>query len=435
MKSLKEKVSIITLNYNKKQYLKFLLDSLSGQSYKNFEVILVDNNSSDGSVEFVRKKYPKIIIVKNKKNLGFAGGNNSALSYCRGGLIALINNDMVADKYWLENMHNSMQKNDADVVGSKIIFYKPFITLKFKINTFIPKENNLGNDKRELGCMISSDISIKDVNYDKKLFLQNTYSEESRGGTNYHWISDGGIIKLPIEKKLNRYVLNFMAKVSDYQREEKLKIYLGEELVFDDIINNKFKEYNIDIKKKLVLDNSCNVINNAGSEYNKKTGNGKDIGINEDDSGQYDKVKVAKSLCGGSMLIKGEIIDKYGFFDSYFFAYYEDTDFCWRLRNAGKKLIYEPSALVKHIHAGTSTEWSPFFYYHVCRNRLAMVLKNGKLKHALQQWAIFLFNTFLEVKNKNYKKIIANTKIVFDLLLHFIPLIIKRIKVKHIIKK
>ncbi|KKR54680.1 MAG: hypothetical protein A2079_07335 [Geobacteraceae bacterium GWC2_48_7] len=135
---MKDKISIITANYNGLKYLEPLFNSLKNQTYQNFEIIFVDNNSSDGSVQFVEKKYPEIKVVQNKTNLGFAGGNNSALPYCDGEYVALINNDMVADPRWLEEMHNALIREKAAVVGAKILFYKPFVFLRFETNIFNP---------------------------------------------------------------------------------------------------------------------------------------------------------------------------------------------------------------------------------------------------------------------------------------------------------
>ncbi|MBU4223242.1 MAG: glycosyltransferase family 2 protein, partial [Euryarchaeota archaeon] len=86
-------VSVIIVNYNGKQYLKNCLSSLSAQSYPAIEVIFVDNASSDGSVEYVRKEFPSVRIIESKKNLGFAKGNNLGIREARGELIATLNND------------------------------------------------------------------------------------------------------------------------------------------------------------------------------------------------------------------------------------------------------------------------------------------------------------------------------------------------------
>lgn len=95
-------VSIIIVNWNGKRWLADCLDSLLCQTYKNFEIVLVDNASKDDSVEFVQKNYPQILIVRNDANLGFASGNNSALGKIKGDLVLLLNNDTRAPVDYLE---------------------------------------------------------------------------------------------------------------------------------------------------------------------------------------------------------------------------------------------------------------------------------------------------------------------------------------------
>ncbi len=107
---MKEPVSIIILNYNGKQFLNNCLSSVLAQSYNNFEIILFDNNSTDGSIEFVKSAFSdsRINIIKSETNLGFAGGNNEALKYCNNDLIVLLNNDTVVKDSWLTNLVSAM---------------------------------------------------------------------------------------------------------------------------------------------------------------------------------------------------------------------------------------------------------------------------------------------------------------------------------------
>ena len=417
-----KKTSIIIPSFNGKKYLKSLFESLRRQTHKDLEIIMVDNASVDGSTEHVAKNFPEVKIVKNKKNLGFAGGNNSALPFCGGEYVALINNDMIADECWLERMHGAMEKNSADAVGPKILFYKPFINLRFKIKNFIPSENSLGDDIRELGCKVSSDIGIEGVSYKKTIFWTNTFGKEKDKNGFFHWVSDGAVIKVPVDLDLGKFILKAKLSVSGFQRKEKLKIFVGDKIIFDNAINSKFADYEIEIDKKIIEDSCHYIVNNAGSEFDPRTGIGKDIGIFEDDNGRYNEPKEAFSLCGGSMLIKRDIIDKYGLFDEYFFAYYEDTDFCWRLKKKKKKFFYEPKAVVYHAHAGTSKEWSPFFRYHVERNRLAMLLKNGRLGNFWREFYLFLKKTLRE-RDEKVRKI--NFKVIIDLFLH-LPVLYRR---------
>ncbi|MDP3103608.1 MAG: glycosyltransferase family 2 protein [Candidatus Methanoperedens sp.] len=101
-------VSIVVLNWNGKQYLQNCLSSLLRQNYPNIEIIFVDNGSTDGSVAFVREKYPYAIIIMHKKNLGFAQGVNSGITASHGKYIATINNDAEADSGWISNLMHVM---------------------------------------------------------------------------------------------------------------------------------------------------------------------------------------------------------------------------------------------------------------------------------------------------------------------------------------
>ena len=76
--------SVVVLNYNGKQHLRDCFESLEAQDYKDFEIIFVDNASKDGSIEYVKKNYPKIKAISNAKNLGFAGGNNTGMRAAKG---------------------------------------------------------------------------------------------------------------------------------------------------------------------------------------------------------------------------------------------------------------------------------------------------------------------------------------------------------------
>ncbi|MFH1855244.1 MAG: glycosyltransferase, partial [bacterium] len=73
-------ISIVIVGYNSRQDLKDCFDSLFTSSYKRFKIIYVDNGSSDGSYQFVKDNYSKVIAIKNK-NTGYAGGNNVGIKY------------------------------------------------------------------------------------------------------------------------------------------------------------------------------------------------------------------------------------------------------------------------------------------------------------------------------------------------------------------
>ncbi len=129
-------VSIIIVNWNSREDLKECFESLFKISYKNYEVIMVDNGSKDDSVEFVEKNFPKVFIAKSKVNLGFAGGNNLGFKESHGEYILLLNNDTIVPPDFLGELVNFMEKRkDVGIVQPKILFHRPGTPLHHRINS------------------------------------------------------------------------------------------------------------------------------------------------------------------------------------------------------------------------------------------------------------------------------------------------------------
>lgn len=261
-------VSIIIPNYNGKKFITPCLSSLNRQSFKDFEVILVDNDSSDGSVDFVKDTFPTVKIVRNHRNLGYAGGWNSGIEISRGKYLVSLNNDIELDTDWLKELVKSVEKNPSvGICTSKVLRY----------------------DDREIinSCGVSLDVY---------------------GGT---WL----------------------------------------------------------------------------------------IGECEKDYGQYDGKgsREVFSAYGASILVRRQVLDKIGAFDDDFFAYYEETDFCWRTRLYGYKVLYVPTSKAYHMGGMTagrrSAQWEKGYFYF--RNKINSLIKNYEAKNALKRLPIVLFTHFL----------------------------------------
>jgi len=118
-------VSVIIVNWNGKHLLGECLDSLAAQSFKDFEVIVVDNGSRDGSAEYLRGHYPAVNTVALSENRGYAGGNNAGAAVAKGKYLAFLNNDTKTDSVWLEHLVNEAEKGPATIGmwASKIVSY------------------------------------------------------------------------------------------------------------------------------------------------------------------------------------------------------------------------------------------------------------------------------------------------------------------------
>ncbi len=118
------KVSIIIVNYNGKRTFKKSLDSIRRSDFPKdeVEIIVVDNNSTDGSLAILRK-YPGVILIKNKDNRGFAEGNNIGIKKSKGEFIVLLNNDIIIKKDWIKRGIATMENNRfIGVLGGKIYY-------------------------------------------------------------------------------------------------------------------------------------------------------------------------------------------------------------------------------------------------------------------------------------------------------------------------
>jgi len=115
------RVAIIIVNWNGISFLPVCLDSLERQTYRDFETILVDNGSHDGSVELIRGSYPWVKLITLQENSGFSGGNNEGLKHAGGEYIVVLNNDTEAEPSWLEELVAAADANpNAGQVGCRI---------------------------------------------------------------------------------------------------------------------------------------------------------------------------------------------------------------------------------------------------------------------------------------------------------------------------
>lgn len=103
------------------------------------------------------------------------------------------------------------------------------------------------------------------------------------------------------------------------------------------------------------------------------------IGVDEVDSGQYDKMRQIDFCSGACLLVKKEAIRKIGLFDEKYFLYFEDADLSVRLIKAGYKLFYVPKAILWHNNAGSSSSGSALHDYYLTRNRMLFGMKYAPL--------------------------------------------------------
>ncbi|UZS00109.1 glycosyltransferase family 2 protein [Chondrinema litorale] len=149
-------ISIVTINYNQLNVTLEFLNSLKVSKYKNFEVIVVDNNSAFNPKETINKLYPEVKVLVNAINLGFAGGNNSGINIAKGDYILLINNDTEISDTLLELLLVPFYQDErVGVVSPKIVFYhSPDLIQYAGFNPLHPitgRTSAVGNMEKDLG--------------------------------------------------------------------------------------------------------------------------------------------------------------------------------------------------------------------------------------------------------------------------------------------
>jgi hypothetical protein len=239
-------VSIIIINWNGINLLRVSLPSLKKISYKNYEVILVDNGSIDNSLEYAKKIFPKIKLVRNKTNLGFAKANNQGISLAKGELILFLNND------------TKVTRNFLSILVDKLV-----------------------SDKSMGACQ------PKILHLEKKGRLDSIGSFLTNSGFLYH--------------------LGFEAKDTKVLSKE-IKLFSGK---------------------------------------------------------------------GSCLLFRKKLLDKIGYFDEDFFAYFEETDLCWRLWLSGHYLLYIPESVIFHKTWGTARKLPiELVNFHSFKNRITSLIVN-----------------------------------------------------------
>jgi GT2 family glycosyltransferase len=157
---MKQSISIIIPNYNGKALLEknipSVYNALKSSDITDFEIIIADDASPDDSVEFVRTKYPDIILIENKINLGFGGNVNSGIHKAAKDLVLMLNNDVVLTDGYFKNLLPYFEKPDTFGVMSRIIgldsdkIQDGAKYPNYKFANIAPNTNYISNTKSDL---------------------------------------------------------------------------------------------------------------------------------------------------------------------------------------------------------------------------------------------------------------------------------------------
>jgi GT2 family glycosyltransferase len=294
------KTYIIMLNWNGWKDTIECLESLYRITYPNFNVILIDNDSQDKSVNMIKK-------------------------YCKGEI----------------DVQSKFFKYDSSNKPIEIIEYT-----RKKTETEVKKESEHKVRNRRMILIMN------EKNYG--------FAEGNNIGIRYilNSLKPGYILLLNNDTIVNKNFLTEMVKIAESDKK------IG-------IVGPKIYYYN--------YAGRSDVINFAGADITLWKGTEKRYDWNKVDRGKFENPREVDKIEGSCMLIKRRVIEDIGLFDSKFFTYWEDTDFCIRASKKGYKLVYSPNSKIWHkIAVSSKGRWSSSHTYYTTRNMFLFIKKHVK---------------------------------------------------------
>lgn len=406
--------SIVVLNYYGEKVIGETLNSLLNLNYpkKQYEIIVVDNNSKDKSDEILKRYtslYKSVKVIFLDKNLGFSKGNNIGIKKAKGDYVCLVNNDCIVGKNWLKELIiAAISSKEIFAVNPKILLYPKFIRVKFHlIQDLVP---------------VYAMLSKSNLHTDSKNKL--THLSLWRKPTNTTFKYEYYIIEIPYDPNRDRTVeVTILFNSRELNIDDKFNLqnfifFTNSSIKVAGIIKNEDDiecRISLDVTAPQIKKDSQDKIQNAGI-FVFQDGYGRDIGsivrysqqYFEFDQRQYNERREVYAACGAAVLYNKKILKKIGYFDENFFMYYEDLEISERARLLGYKIIYEPKAVVRHYHALSSKEWSPFFIYHVEKGRLLHVLYNFPLRIFIREYLYMSWKSFV-----TFLSILVRLRILF----------------------
>ena len=356
-------VSIIAVNHNGEKDIYVFLESLMEQSYRNFELIIVDNDSTDQSISIAKNfklKFKRMRILKLNQNFGFALGNNKGLEESRGELICTVNIDTRLDENWLKTLVEDISQHpNCAAVGSKTLFLQRFQDLTLSA---------------EKDFCLSLEYLNSSLEYSKFFIITGVREEKSL-------FSQAGVIKLriPIQNK----PIHLKIRSEEPHGHVFSKIGKNKKVILGNLSESEsFFSLPFDLESVTI---ASHVINNAGGFTHQDLP--ADRGLGEFDHAQYQTAQEVDYLCGVSMLIRRQVILNRPLFISEYFAYYEDAELSRWLRSRGHILRYVPSSVIYHRHSETLKEGSQAWHFLTTRSQCIFEFKGRpeelyyRLKH------------------------------------------------------
>ena len=382
---MQRRVRVVVVNYNGGGTTLACLRSVLATDWPDgdLQVVLVDNDSTDGVVAAVKESFPTVTVIEAGSNRGFAGGCNLALHDLSDvDYVALLNNDAVVEPGWLHPLVAAVEGDTrVGAASPKILFTGSFVDIGLESSTAV---RGLG-DRRPLGVRVSGARLDGEDAFGRLQLAEGFWGLEHghNGEAAFQWSRGAARVRVPVRPDGSLPTVQ-LRLAADSNR--TVIAQSGEEQAQLDVtaIPTWF-----DVP---AAGPPFSVVNNVGGVL-LADGYGADRGYQEPDRGQFDRTEEVFAWCGAAVLLSSRYLKSVGLFDERYFLYYEDTDLSWRGRSQGWHYVYVPDSVVYHEHSATSVEGSRLFAHFVERNRLLTLTRNGPLALAGREAGRYLLIT------------------------------------------
>jgi GT2 family glycosyltransferase len=377
--------TVVIVNFNGKDYLRECLTALRSDPSFDYPIVVVDNESSDGSAQLVESDFPGVKLLNSGRNLGFAGGNNLALNLVKTPIAVLLNPDAAPEPGAIRKLVSFLRQPENENVSSvcaKVLFAPKFFKLSVSAPEFVPG----GGDNRTLGFQLHSAYVSDDLVFDKMFSRDLFYPKEGIGNSVFRWTKPEGEVLVPIAPRIAKEDQPILLRLLCSGNAGTPIELNGERF----IIGDKAEWLPpITIHRANLVD----VINSVGG-YLDQDGFGGDNRFWDVDDGSDGGPEEVFSAGGTAVAVRMRCGNEVHWFDEDFFLYYEDTDLAWRLRLQGWTAYVLPDAIVRHHHSVLTIEGSDTWLFHVERNRLLMLAKNAPFAMVSRAFIHYLVDYF-----------------------------------------
>lgn len=336
--------SVIVVSHRRHEWLSPCLESVRDQCD---ELVVVDNGSPGATVsETARAAGARPVRLAG--NVGFPAGVNAGARVARGEVVALLNDDAMAEPGWLKSAEAVLADPGVAAVAPKLVFALPHAELRFD-----DEPKRVGADPRPLGRRLGS-AAVAGADVLAALVGPGVHALE-------HGVVDG-------------------APATWRWTAGALPVYLPLRPGWD------VADLRIDGEPAPVT-GRVQLVNNAGS-YLSREGHIGDYGYLAPDDGRFDEPGERFAACGAALVTTAQALARVGDFAGGFFAYYEDGDWSWRAQLAGLRVRYQPEGVVRHV--GGVSSGGPLQQVVkdlAARNRILCLVRNAPVPVAAVQAA------------------------------------------------